>query len=116
LAIVEQYPFLAEFLFENLVLGPQVFDHFLLLSVDPTSKYEKIQLPRLKDEFHEQCVSSEGTGPNLHHHLSAAIGQPETAELHSLCVMVFASSGTLFRLGRNCGHIGSAEIWENLHS
>jgi hypothetical protein len=58
LAIVEQYPFLAEFLFENLVLGPQVFDHFLLLSVDPTSKHEKIQLPRLKDEFHVQtfCV------------------------------------------------------------
>lgn len=38
LIIIEQDSFLPEFVFKNSVLGTQAFNHFLLLSIDPTGK------------------------------------------------------------------------------
>ena len=47
LVVVEQNPLLPELLLEDLILGPQVFDDFLLLTVDPASHDENEELPGL---------------------------------------------------------------------
>ena len=46
LVVVEQHAFRTEFLFEHLILGAEVFDHFLLLAVDPARDDHDIELPR----------------------------------------------------------------------
>ncbi|MHC4406087.1 MAG: hypothetical protein ACYTG0_41145 [Planctomycetota bacterium] len=57
LIVVQQDAFLTEFLFEHLILGPQVLDDFLLLTIDPTSENDEIQLPGLKNEIHGLAIS-----------------------------------------------------------
>jgi len=52
LIIAEQDAFLAELLFEYLVLSPQVLDNILLTAVDPTRDDEEQQVPGLQDGFH----------------------------------------------------------------
>jgi hypothetical protein len=52
LVVVQQDAFLAEFLFQNLVLGSEVFDDFLLLTVHPAGQNHEVQLPRLQNEVH----------------------------------------------------------------
>ena len=53
LVIVQQEAFLAQFLSKDLVFGSQVFDEFLLFTVDPASENEKVELPGLEKEFHQ---------------------------------------------------------------
>ena len=36
LVVIEENPSFSKLLFENLVLGPQILDDFLLLTIDPT--------------------------------------------------------------------------------
>ena len=50
--VVEQDSFLTEFLFQNLVLGTQVFDHFLLLAIDTARKNDNHQMPWLQSWIH----------------------------------------------------------------
>ena len=57
LIVAEQEAFLAEFLLEHLILGSQVLDDFLLLTVHPTSENHEIELPGLKDEIHGGAIS-----------------------------------------------------------
>ena len=64
LFVVEQYPLLAELLFEHVVLGPKILDHFLSLAIDPADENDEEELPGLKDEVHEQ-IRGEGSGPPL---------------------------------------------------
>ena len=52
LVIVEKNSFLAEFLFKNCIFGAQVFNDFLLLTIDPAGKEQNQQLPRLQNEIH----------------------------------------------------------------
>ncbi len=47
LIVVQQNSFLAELLLEHFVFRAEVFDHLLLLTVDPASKDHQHQLPRL---------------------------------------------------------------------
>ena len=47
LVIVEQDAFLAKSLFENSVLGAQIFNHLLLFSIDTASNDQQQQLPWL---------------------------------------------------------------------
>ncbi len=47
LVIVEQDAFLAKSLFENSVLGAQILNHLLLLSIDPASNDQQQQMPWL---------------------------------------------------------------------
>ena len=60
LIVVQQDPLLAELLFEHLVLGSQVLDHFLLLAIDPASEDDDIELPRLKNEIHDRSIVMKG--------------------------------------------------------
>ncbi len=53
LVIAEQDTLLANFLFEHLVLGPQILDCLLLLTVDPGCQNQEQQLPRLENEAHD---------------------------------------------------------------
>ncbi len=55
-AAIEEDSFLTELLFEHLILGPEVLDHFLLLAVNPACDNDDIELPRLKREIHERSV------------------------------------------------------------
>ena len=48
--------FFTQLLFEHLVLGAKVLDHFLLLPVDPPSKDKGVELPGLQDEVNRQPV------------------------------------------------------------
>jgi hypothetical protein len=57
LVVVQQDAFLAEFLFQNVVLGPEVFDDFLLMTVHPTGQNHVEQLPGL------QSTHGEGSAP-----------------------------------------------------
>ena len=52
LVVAEQQTLLAVFLAQNLILGTKIRNHLLLLPIDPASKNEKVQLPRLKGELH----------------------------------------------------------------
>ena len=52
LIITEQDAFLAELLFQYLVLNPQVLDNTLLIAVDPARDDEEEEVPWLKDGFH----------------------------------------------------------------
>ena len=56
LVIVQQYTFRTKFLFEDLILGPEVLDDLLLLAIDPAGEDHEVQLTRLKDEIHERAV------------------------------------------------------------
>ena len=58
LVIVEQDSFLSKLLLENSVFGSQLFDHFLLLAVEPTGENHQVELPGLEDEGHD-CRDSE---------------------------------------------------------
>ena len=60
LIIVQQDAFLAELLFEDLVFGSQVFNHFLLLAIDPTSEDDDIKLLRLKYDIHDRSIVIQG--------------------------------------------------------
>ncbi len=75
LIIVEQDSLLAEFFFEHLVFGAQVFDCELLLAIDPTSEYEKIDLPRMESEIHLRL----GDRRNLNDHRDASDCKPPPA-------------------------------------
>ena len=55
LIVFEQDSLLVKLLFEHLVLDAQVFNDLLLLTVDPASENDEVELPRLKNEIHEQC-------------------------------------------------------------
>ena len=50
LIVAEKNSAFAEFFFENLALGPQAFDDFLLLTVAPAGEEGEEELPRLEDE------------------------------------------------------------------
>jgi hypothetical protein len=39
-------------LLENLILGPEVLHHRLLLAVEPSGEKDEQELPRLEDEIH----------------------------------------------------------------
>lgn len=54
LVVAEQDPLLAKFLFEDLVFRSQVFDHFLLLAIDPTGEDGESELPGLENESHDR--------------------------------------------------------------
>ena len=58
LVIVEQDSFLSKLLLENSIFGSQIFDHFLLLAIDPASENHQVELPGLEDEGHD-CEDSE---------------------------------------------------------
>ncbi len=47
LIVVEQNPFLADDLPQNLILGPQIFDRLLLTAVDPSRDSDQQELPRM---------------------------------------------------------------------
>jgi hypothetical protein len=47
----EDSPF-AEFFFEDLVHGAEVFDDILVLAIDPTGQDDEQELPGLEDEVH----------------------------------------------------------------
>ena len=57
LIIVEQSPLVAKLLLEHLVLGSQILDHLLLLTIDPAGEDDEAELPRLKNEVHEHARS-----------------------------------------------------------
>jgi hypothetical protein len=48
----EENPGLAEFIFEDLVLGAELLDDFLLLAVDPAGQDGEEELPGLENEVH----------------------------------------------------------------
>jgi hypothetical protein len=52
LMVGEDDPALAEFFFEDLVLGAEVLDDFLLLAVAPTGEDGEQELPGLENEVH----------------------------------------------------------------
>jgi len=52
LIISEDDPALAEFFFEDLVLGARIFNDFLLLTVAPAGQDGEQELPGLEDEVH----------------------------------------------------------------
>jgi len=52
LVIGKQDASLAEFFFQPLVLGAQVFEDFLLMPVDPAGEDQEQQLPRLQNRLH----------------------------------------------------------------
>ena len=52
LIVGEDDPALAEFFFEDLVLGAEVFDDFLLLAVAPAGQDGEQELPGLENEVH----------------------------------------------------------------
>ena len=60
LVVGEQDAFFAQFLFQHLVSGPQVFDHLLLLAAHPAGKIHQEQLPWLQNKGHGQAVGCRG--------------------------------------------------------
>ena len=54
LVIVEQDAFLAEFLLENCVFAAQIFNHMLLLAIDPAGKCCNQQMSRLQNYIHQR--------------------------------------------------------------
>jgi hypothetical protein len=52
---------LREFFFENLVLGAEIFDDFLLLTVAPAGKDGEQELPGPEDEVHGGPDAAVGT-------------------------------------------------------
>jgi len=54
LVVVEKNAFRAVLFPKNPVLGAKVFDHFLLLSVDPACDYGYVKLPGLENKTHSQ--------------------------------------------------------------
>ena len=54
LVVVEQDAFRAVRFPKNPVLGAKVLDRFLLLSVDPASDNDYVELPGLKNETHSR--------------------------------------------------------------
>ncbi|MCH7724978.1 MAG: hypothetical protein IH991_00655 [Planctomycetes bacterium] len=54
--IVEQNPFLSEFLLQDLVFGAEILDGLLLLTINPTGECEQQDLPRLKDVVHGSWI------------------------------------------------------------
>ena len=72
LVAVQQYPLLAELLFENLVFCSQVLDHFLLLAIDPTSQDGEIELPGVKNEIRDRPIHRDDMrGNGLHHRMNS---------------------------------------------
>ena len=56
LVVVQHDPLVAVRFLEHLVLGSQVFDHFLLLPIDPACQTDQIQLPGLENEIHDRSI------------------------------------------------------------
>ena len=54
LIIIKQDSFRAKLCFQNSILGTQVFDHFLLLAVNPAGKEHQHQLPRVQNKVHRR--------------------------------------------------------------
>lgn len=57
LIVVEQKPFLADDVPQNLILSPQIFDRFLLIAVDSPGQSDQQELPRMQDEIHRNVLS-----------------------------------------------------------
>jgi hypothetical protein len=73
LVICEQDAFLTELLFEYLVLGSQIFENILLVSIDPAGEDEEQQLPRLQNRFH---TSPDVVKESKHRSLAAGCQPP----------------------------------------
>ena len=95
LVVIEQDPLFVELLFEHLVFGSQILDHFLLLAVDPTGEDDDVELPRLKNEIHERVHRGEVHGNGLHHRMIGLAVQRYVPRgyHHSICRMLIVRSG-----------------------
>ena len=58
------YLLLAELFFENLVLGNQILDGWLLLPVEPSGQGKENQLPGMEDQLHS-APDAENNAPSI---------------------------------------------------
>ena len=56
LIVVQKDTLLAVRFLEHLVLGSQILDHLLLLTIDPACDNDDIELPRLKYRIHDGSI------------------------------------------------------------
>ena len=56
LVIAQQDASLSPFFSENSILGSQILDHFLLLTIHPPGEHNQDKLPRLQDKFHDSLM------------------------------------------------------------
>ena len=55
LIVIQQNPLLAELLLKYLILGSQIFDDFLLLTIHPTGENHHVELPGPKNEHDREA-------------------------------------------------------------